>query len=77
MGEKVTEPYFSPVQIDLMSQYAHRDPQVLTIPAWTTGLRKSFVSSQLKQQAAEELLVQEMYFLWKAIKVANLKNAEK
>lgn len=60
MGEKVTEPCFSPVQIDLMSLHAHRDPQMLTIPAWTTGLRKSFVDSQLRQMAAEELLVLEM-----------------
>lgn len=60
MGEKVTEPYFSPVQIDLMSQHAHRDPQVLTIPAWTTGLRQIFVNCQLGQGAAEELLVQEV-----------------
>lgn len=35
MGEK--EPSFSPVQIDLVSQHAHRDPQELTIPAWTTA----------------------------------------
>lgn len=60
MGEKVTEPYFSPVQIDLMSQHAHRDPQELTIPAWTTGLRQIFVNCQLRQGAAEELLVQEV-----------------
>lgn len=33
---------------------------MLTIPAWTTGLRKSFVDSQLRQMAAEELLVLEM-----------------